>query len=113
MNQIDGCMTDTQLLDALRDCYDPVLRRNIVELNLVRSATFELDTEAPGAGVRGVPSRYRVHIVLTAPGSDDAANAQLAAQIENRLAGMQEISQANVRLLPTTFPILNQRRNSS
>jgi len=106
-------MTDAELLDALRDCYDPLLRRNIVEMNLVRSATLELDTEAPGANIRGVPSRYKAHIVLIAPGSDEAANAQLAAQVENRLAGMQEISRANVRLLPAAFPILNQRRNPS
>lgn len=106
-------MTDTELLEALRDCYDPVLRRNIVEMNLVRSATLELDREAPGANIRGVPPRYKAHIVLQAPGSDDTANAQLGAQIENRLAGMPEISQANVRLLPAAFPILNQRRHTS
>ena len=106
-------MTHTDLLNALRDCYDPLIQRNVVEMNLVRSATLELDTEAAGAGIRGVPPRYKARIVLHAPGSDDAANAQLAAQIENRLAGMQEISHADVRLLPAAFPILNQRRNSS
>ena len=104
-------MTDADLLHALRDCYDPLLRRNIVELSLVRSASLEVDHEAPGASVAGLPPRYRAKVGLTAPGADDAANAQLVAQIENRLAGMPEISCAEVRLLAPVFPILNTRGN--
>ena len=103
-------MTDADLLEALRDCYDPLLRRNVVELNLIRSATIELDGDAPGAAIQGVPARYRAQVMLHAPGSDEAANAQLVAQIENRLMGLPEISNADVRLLPAAFPILNARR---
>lgn len=98
-------------MEALRDCYDPLLRRNVVELNLVRSATLELDRDAPGAGVAGVPPRYKALVLLNAPGSDEDKNIQLGAQIENRLAGMPQISNADVRLLPPAFPILNVRRN--
>jgi len=99
-------MTDADLLNALRDCYDPVLRRNIVDLKHVRSATLNPDPDAPGAAIPGLPPRYIATIVLTAPVTDETANTQLAAQIENRLLGLEAISQAHVTLLPPLFSIL-------
>ena len=102
-------MTDTDLLFALRDCYDPHQRRNVVELGLIRTARLQLDTEAPGANIPGLPPRFLALIGLTAPGSDEAANAQLAAQIENRLAGLPQISRTEVQLYPPLFPILAPR----
>ena len=99
-------MTDADLLAALRDCYDPLLRRNIVELNLVRSATLTPDPDAPGARIVGIPTRLHAHIELTAPTSDEATNAQLAAQVENRLLGLESISRITITLSPPLFPIL-------
>jgi hypothetical protein len=99
-------MTDADLLDALRDCYEPLLRRNVVEAGLIKSAALTLDTEAPGANVPGVPSRYIAHITLIAPGSDEAVNAQLSAQIENRLLGLAAISRVTLKQLPALFSIL-------
>jgi hypothetical protein len=93
--------TEADLLLALRDCYLPLDRRNIVAANLVRSATLTPDPDAPGA----IP-RLHAHITLLAPGSDEAANTQLVAQIENRLLGVQAISRVNGHLLPALFPIL-------
>jgi len=94
-------MTDADLLAALRDCYDPVRRRNIVDLNLVRSAHLTPDLEAPGTN-----SRFIAHIQLTAPTTDEAANAQLTAQIENRLMGLEPISSVRITILPPLFSIL-------
>jgi len=99
-------VTDSDLLQSLRDCYDPILKRNIVDLGLVRSATLTRDDEAPGAAIPGVPPRYVAHITLTAPSADEAAIAQLQAQIENRLAGLAAISRTSITILPTPFPIL-------
>lgn len=99
-------MTEADLRNALRDCYDPLERRNIVDLGLLQSASLTLDTDAPGASVRGVAPRYRARIVLRAPGNDDTRNAQLRALIENRLLGIPSISRAEVELLPALFPIL-------
>ncbi len=99
-------MTDADLLRALRDCYDPVLKHNIVELGLVRSATLAEDASAPGAGIPGIPSRFIAHIVLWAPSADEALNAMLEAQVHNRLAGLAFISRAEITLLPALFPIL-------
>ena len=99
-------MTDADLLAALRDCYAPPAQRNLVDAGLLKSATLTLDTQAPGAGIPGVPSRYLANITLHAPGIDEAANAQLAAQIENRLLGLPAISHVDIKLLPALFPIL-------
>ena len=104
-------MTDADLLRALRDCYDTVQQRSIVDLGLVESATLTLDSGAPGANVRGLPARYVAHITLRAPGSDHDRNTQLLAHIENRLAGLPEISRTEIDLLPALFPILGGRRS--
>lgn len=99
-------MTEVDLLNALRDCYDPLQRRNIVDLGLVQSATLTRDNTAPGTNIPGVPPRYVARILLRAPSSDETRNAQLRAQVENRLLGMPAISRADVELLPALFPIL-------
>ena len=99
-------MTEADLLAALRDCYDPVLRRNLVELGLIRHTSLTQDHNAPGASIPGVPPRYIAHVQLQATTADEAATAQLRAQVENRLAGLPEISRVDVTLLPTPFPIL-------
>jgi len=102
-------MTDADLLHLLRDCYTPT-GPNIVAAGLVRSATLTPDPDAPGANVPGLPPRYNAHITLHAVGAgnatDDPANAQLSAQVENRLLGLPSISRVKLTLLPALFPIL-------
>jgi metal-sulfur cluster biosynthetic enzyme len=102
-------MTDADLVNALHDCYDTLQRRDIVDLGLIQSATLARDVEAPGTNIRGVPPRYVARITLRAPSSDDTRNAQLRAQIENRLAGLPEISRTEIEMLPALFPILSGR----
>ena len=92
-------MSDADLLNALRDCYH--LQRNVVDLNLIRHATLTPDPEAPGL----IP-RFLATITLVAPTSDDTTTAQLLAQIENRLLGLQPISRVAITLLPALFTIL-------
>ena len=99
-------MTQPDLLAALRDCYAPPSQRNLVDAGLVRSVALPLDANAPGAGIPGVPPRYLATISLHAPGLDEAANAQLLAQIENRLLGLPAIARVQLTLLPALFPIL-------
>lgn len=99
--------TRDDLLRALESCVVPSLHRDVLQANLVRAATVELDRGAPGAGIRGVPERYAVRVELTAPGGEEVINAQLRAAVENRLLGMPEISRAEVTMTPPLFPILN------
>lgn len=102
-------MTEADLVNALRDCYDTPQQRNIVDLGLVQSASLTRDMEAPGAAIRGLGPRYMARVTLRSPGSDHARNAQLRAQVENRLAGLPEISRTEIEMLPALFPILGGR----
>jgi metal-sulfur cluster biosynthetic enzyme len=96
-------LTDSDILTALRDCYDPVLPCNIVDLGLIRSIAITPDLEAPGANIPGVPQKHIIKIEITPTQTEEAANAQLLAQLEaqiiNRLAGLEAISHTTVTLL--------------
>jgi metal-sulfur cluster biosynthetic enzyme len=128
-------LTEANILDALRDCYDPEFRLNIVDLGRVQSVTLKEDGDAPGAGIAGVPKRFRAAVTLLAAGGSDEGTqqAQLAAQIQNRLAGVEAVSASSVcftsepmwtpalispagrrilKLDQAVFPILNNRRAS-
>lgn len=99
-------LTNSDILHALRDCYDPTLPCNIVDLGLVRRITLTPDPEAPGSNIPGVPLKHRIEIALTPTQPDDAATTQLQAQIINRLAGLEAVSHTTVLLLdqPTWTP---------
>ena len=99
--------TEAELITALKDCFVPALRRDVVAAALVRSATLERDTEAPGTGIPGVPARFIARVILAAPGGDEVGNAQLRGAVENRLLGIPQISQAKVTLQPPLFAILS------
>ena len=83
-------LTESDILNALRDCYDPTLPCNIVDLGLVREVHVSLDPDAPGAGIPGVPQKHRIHIAFTLTHPTEEAAAQLSAQIQNRIAGLEE-----------------------
>jgi metal-sulfur cluster biosynthetic enzyme len=84
---------------ALRDCYDPTLPCNIVDLGLIHRIALTPDPEAPGATIPGVPQKFHATITLTPTTRDEAAEAQLSAQIQNRLAGLEQIIHTEVILL--------------
>jgi metal-sulfur cluster biosynthetic enzyme len=92
-------LTEADIRAALRDCYDPGISCNIVDLGLVRSIAITPDPDAPGAGIPGVPPRHRVSIALTLTSLIDPQDTQLPAQIQNRLAAFETISHTEVALL--------------
>ena|ERR1700733_3605613 len=96
-------LTESDILLALRDCYDPTLSCNIVDLGLIRSIAITPDPDAPGANIPGVPQKHIVKIALTPTQTDEATNTQLQAQLQsqiiNRLAGLETISHTTVILL--------------
>jgi metal-sulfur cluster biosynthetic enzyme len=92
-------LTEADILTALRDCYDPVLPCNIVDLGLIRSIEIAPDSEAPGATIPGVPQKHKIQITLTPTQTDEAQQAQLQAQIVNRLAGLETVSHTTITLL--------------
>jgi metal-sulfur cluster biosynthetic enzyme len=92
-------LTESDILLALRDCYDPVLPCNIVDLGLIRYLAVTPDLEAPGTHIPGVPQKHRIEIELTPTHKDEAAEAHLRAQIANRLAGLEAVSHTTITLL--------------
>jgi metal-sulfur cluster biosynthetic enzyme len=92
-------LTESDILIALRDCYDPELPCNIVDLGLIRSIALTPDPEGPGANIPGVPQKHLVQIQLIPTNSTEAAEAQLTAQITNRLAGLETVSQTTITIL--------------
>lgn len=93
-------LTESQLRDALRDCYDPDLPCNIVDLGLVLSIAVASDPDAPGAGIPGVPQRSRVSVELILSNPSEDAAAHVTGQIKNRLAGLEAVSESSIRILP-------------
>jgi metal-sulfur cluster biosynthetic enzyme len=94
-------LTEADIRAALRDCYDPELPLNIVDLGLIQSIAITPDPEAPGSGIPGVPQRHIVQIDLIPTHPTEAAEAHLRAQIINRLAGLETIAQTTVHILAT------------
>lgn len=92
-------LTEAQVREALRDCYDPDLPCNLVDLGLVLSIAVWPDPDAPGAGIPGVPQRSRVSIEIILTNPSAAAEAQATAQITNRLSAFETVSHASVVVL--------------
>lgn len=89
-------LTEADIITALRDCYDPALPCNIVDLGLIRAVSVAPDPEAPGAGIHGVPQKHRIRVELTLTSPTDEATAQVTAQIRNRLAGLEAAGDTEV-----------------
>jgi metal-sulfur cluster biosynthetic enzyme len=94
-------LTEADIRTALRDCYDPELPLNIVDLGLVQSIAITPDTDAPGTGIPGVSQKHIVQITLIPTHPTEAAEAHLRAQITNRLAGLETVTQTTVTILTT------------
>ena len=92
-------LTEADIRTALRDCYDPEVPCNIVDLGLVYNVAVAPDQDAPGAGIPGVPRRHRVAISLTLTSPGCLAGTQIAAQIENRLSAFETVSRTEVNLV--------------
>lgn len=108
-------LSEPDIFSALRDCYDPELRCNIVDLGLVQRVAVFPDPDAPGLGIPGVPQKHRVHVDLILTHPTEEAAAQLTAQIANRLAGLDEAGQTTVTVLdaplwsPTRITLAGRR----
>ena len=104
-------LTESDIQAALRDCFDLSLPCNIVDLGLVESIQLTRAPDAPGAGIPGVPAKYCVAIELVPTTLEEAAGAQLSAQIQNRLAGLEQVLRSDVTLL--SRPVWTPQRITS
>src|SRR5678816_1599317 len=86
----DGPFSVEKVWDQLRECYDPEIPVNIVDLGLVYAVDVENDESGKG-------QRVNVKMTLTAPGC--GMGPTLARDAEQRLMTVPGVASANVELV--------------
>jgi metal-sulfur cluster biosynthetic enzyme len=87
-------LTEDDVLTALKDCYDPEIPVNIVDLGLIYAIKL-----APDLNSKRAFPRQQVTIDITMTSQGCPSHAQIIEQVRNRLAGIPEISQTLVNLV--------------
>ncbi len=77
-------LTEEEIYEVLRECYDPEIPVNIVDLGLVYGVILDGGT-------------VTVQMTLTAPGC--SMGAMIANEIEDKLLGMPDCERANVEIV--------------
>ena len=87
-------LTEEDVLAALRDCYDPELPVNIVDLGLIYKVTLSPDPHSKKAF-----PRQRVEVDMTMTSQGCPSSAAIMEQVRNRLAGIPEIGNTVINLV--------------
>ncbi len=87
-------LTESDILTALRDCYDPEVKLNLVDLGLIYKVATSLDPDSTPAWPR---QHVRITMTLTTP--QCPASGLIFEQVNNRLAGIPDISKVDVDLV--------------
>jgi metal-sulfur cluster biosynthetic enzyme len=77
-------LTEQQVWDVLRTCFDPEIPVNIVDLGLVYNVTVE-------------GNRVDVKMTLTAPGCH--LGGQIAGDVQAKILSLESVEEANVELV--------------
>ena len=83
-NAAAGEVTEQEVWDQLRNCYDPEIPLNVVDLGLI----YDVAITGPVVDVK---------MTLTAPGCH--MGGQIAADIQSKLLAIEEVEEANVELV--------------
>ena len=87
-------ISEEDVFQALRDCYDPELPVNIVDLGLIYKVALSPDPNSKKAFPRQLAE---VDMTMTSRGCPSSAT--IMEQVRNRLAGIPEISNTVVNLV--------------
>jgi metal-sulfur cluster biosynthetic enzyme len=77
-------LTDAEIYEVLRECYDPEIPVNIVDLGLIYGVAID------GPAVK-------IQMTLTAPGC--SMGTMIANEIEDKLLGLPDCERANVEIV--------------
>jgi|SRR5436190_17827723 len=77
-------VTEQEIWDQLRQCYDPEIPLNIVDLGLVYDVVMD-------------GSKVDVRMTLTSPGCH--LGGQIAGDVQSKLLSLEEVEEANVQLV--------------
>ena len=83
-------LTDQQVFAKLKECYDPELPCNIVDLGLV----YDLQLQ-PVAGT----SDTRIDVKMTLTSQSCPLAGQISAQVQRKLLELQDVGEANIEIV--------------
>ena len=87
-------LTEPEIFAALRDCFDPEVKLNLVDLGLIYGIATGPDPDSTPAWPR---QWVKVTMTLTTP--QCPASGLIFEQVSNRLAGIPDISKVEVDLV--------------
>jgi metal-sulfur cluster biosynthetic enzyme len=87
-------LTSDDLLTALRDCFDPEVKLNLVDLGLI----YDISTEPDPASAPAFP-RQRVKVTMTLTTPQCPASGLIFEQVNNRLLSIPQVSKVEVDLV--------------
>jgi metal-sulfur cluster biosynthetic enzyme len=87
-------LSSEDILTALRDCFDPEVKLNLVDLGLIYEVSTGPDPNATPAFPR---QRVKVTMTLTTP--QCPASGLIFEQVHNRLASIPQVSKVEVNLV--------------
>jgi len=87
-------LNETEILTALRDCFDPEVKLNLVDLGLI----YEVATEPDPNSTPKWP-RQRVKVTMTLTTRECPASGLIFEQVHNRLLSIPGISKVDVDLV--------------
>jgi metal-sulfur cluster biosynthetic enzyme len=87
-------LTEPDIRTALRDCFDPELKLNLVDLGLI----YKIEI---GPDPHSTPKwpRQRVKIIMTLTTPQCPASGLIFEQVHNRLAGIRDVGKVEVELV--------------
>jgi metal-sulfur cluster biosynthetic enzyme len=87
-------LSETDIRNALRDCFDPEVKLNLVDLGLI----YAIETGPDENSTPKWPRQWvKVRMTLTTP--QCPASGLIFEQVHNRLAGIPDISKVDVELV--------------
>jgi len=87
-------VTESEILTALRDCFDPEFKLNLVDLGVIHG----LETGPDPDSTPKWPRQW-VKVTMTLTKQESPANGIILEQVQNRLAGIPDISKVEVNLV--------------
>lgn len=87
-------LAESDILTALRDCFDPEVKLNLVDLGLIYSVETGPDPDSTPKWPR---QWVKVRMTLTTP--QCPASGLILEQVNNRLASIPEISKVDVQVV--------------
>jgi len=87
-------LTETDILTALRDCFDPEVKLNLVDLGLIYAVETGRDPDSTPAWPRQL-----VRVTMTLTTQKCPASGLIFEQVHNRLLGIPDISKVDVDLV--------------